>query len=117
MANDIVDLVIEKESVNLELLYQELASAIGSGVVGISTGAAGSITVHVDAETAKTQEGAIRQVVGEHDASEQTAEQQQEAARQAEIGALRKPWEQWTEADRLAFIHLLAEQQGILPLA
>lgn len=110
------DVVIEKAAVNIDLLHQELAAALGEDFVGVSVGGEqGQVRVHVRPGLAQSQLEIVQQTVVKHDAEKLSSEQQKTADRQAKLAALKKPWDQWTEADRLTLLQVLAEQAGILP--
>jgi hypothetical protein len=63
-----------------------------------------------------TDTAAIEAVISAHDSTQLSASQQAEAERQAKMEALRKPWVEWTGDDQAEFLHLLAEQMGIIPV-
>jgi hypothetical protein len=72
------------------------------------------VTVHVNVTAPFELRDQIPALVEAHDASKLTSEQQAEADRRAALDALRKPWAEWTTADREDFVRVLAEEMGII---
>ncbi len=109
----LIELSYEKAAVNAPLLHEELRAALGSGFVGISLSGGGRVRVHVLDTLPSAERERIAGLVAAHDASQRTAAQQAEAAREAALSALRKPWAAWSGADKDALLRLLAQDLGI----
>lgn len=107
-----MELIYEKERVNLEKLHEELASVLGVKLVGVSTGDS-AVRVHVQADLSPKERDLIAPVILAHDAAQLTTAQQAAADREMALDALRKPWDQWTAQDQADFIRVLAEQAGL----
>jgi hypothetical protein len=110
-----VDLIFEREAANLALLHQELATALGPRLVGVSADGRG-LRVHLLDSTTSDERKLAGQIVTGHDAARLTADQQAERERGAALGALRKPWSQWSAADKDALLRLLAGELGLAVL-
>jgi hypothetical protein len=63
-----------------------------------------------------TDQEAVRSVISAHNGAALSASQRAEVERQVKMEALRKPWVEWTGDDQAEFLHLLAEQMGIIPV-
>lgn len=107
-----IDLVFEREEANLALLHQELAAALGARLVGVSANGRG-VRVHLLDSTTPDERKLAGQLVAGHDAGKLTADQQAERERGAALEALRKPWAQWSAADKDALLRLLAGELGL----
>ncbi len=107
-----IDLVFEREAVNLALLHQELAAAFGAKLVGLSGNGRG-VRVHLLDSTTPDERTMAGQIVAGHDAGKLTADQQAERERGAVLDALRKPWAQWSPTDKDALLCLLAGELGL----
>ncbi len=110
-----IDLAFEREAVNLALLHQELAAALGAKLVGLSGNGCG-VRVHLLDSTTPDERKLAGQIVAGHDADKLTADQQAERERQTALEALRKPWAQWSPADKDALLRLLAGELGLAVL-
>ncbi len=110
-----IDLVFERETVNLALLHQELAAALGAKLVGLSGNGRG-VRVHLLDSTTPDERKLAGQIVAGHDAGKLTADQQAGRERGAALDALRKPWAQWSSTDKDALLRLLAGELGLAVL-
>ncbi|MCZ7541701.1 MAG: hypothetical protein M5U29_17660 [Anaerolineae bacterium] len=110
-----IDLAFERETVNLALLHQELAAALGAKLVGLSANGR-SVRVHLLDSTTPDERKLVGQVVAGHDAGKLTADQQAERERRSTLDALRKPWAQWSSADKDALLRLVAGELGLAVL-
>lgn len=107
-----IDLTFERKNLNLALLHEELLALLGPKLVGVSQDGRG-VRVHLLDSTTPDERKAAGEIVARHDDSRFTAEQQMQRERQAALAALRKPWAQWTPADKDALLRLLAGDLGL----
>lgn len=111
---EVIDLVVSRLGVNPERLAEELAGLGIAAYRGVSTGG-GSVRVHVVPGLSDADRAAIRAAVARHDPTVPSREQRAAAARQAALAALRRPWPAWTDADKDAFLRVLAAEWGLIP--
>lgn len=118
MAN-VMDLIFEGKMVNVALLHEELAEAVGQWFVGVSAVESTDVVrVHVWADMPEEMQGQIATVIAAHDATQLTAEQQTQAEQNAQIVLLQqKPPAEWTSEDKDALLVLLAQRMGVLSVA
>lgn len=107
-----IDLTFERQGLNLALLHEELAATLGAKLVGVSQDGRG-VRVHLLDSTTPNERKAVGEIVAQHDATRFTAAQQAERERRAALEALRKPWAQWSAADKDALLRLLAGELGL----
>lgn len=87
----VIDLVYERDAVNVSRLHEELAAALGADFLGVSEGPAGRLRVHVRGGTEEGHRAAIDGIVAAHDAGVLSARQVVEAegvSAALELGAL-----------------------------
>lgn len=109
----LIELTFEKAAVNATLLHEELRAALGSGFVGLSLSRGGEVRVHVLDSLPAAERERIEGLVAAHDAAKRSAAQQAQAARDAALTALRKPWSAWSGADKDALLRVIAQDMGI----
>ncbi len=107
-----IDLAFERQGVNLALLHQELAAALGVKLVGLSQNGR-TVRVHLLDSSTPDERKAVAEIVARHDGSRCTAAQQAERERRVALEALQKPWAQWSAADKDALLRLLAGELGL----
>ncbi len=107
MSDVVEDVALTMAEVNIGLLHEQLRAALGDVFLGVSTGQAGRVRVHVRGGEAKASEAVIASVVAAHDARAESKAQAEERERRASVGRLRKPFAQWTAADKDEYLRLL----------
>ncbi len=107
-----IDLVFERQGINLALLHDELTAVLGGKLVGLSQDGR-AVRVHLLDSSTPDERKTVGEIVARHDGSRFTAAQQAERERQAALEALRKPWAQWSAADKDALLRLLAGELGL----
>jgi hypothetical protein len=109
----VIALEFIREEVNPSLLREECAAALGTKFVGISRAGA-RLRAHVLDSTTRLDRARIEAIVRAHDPSRLSTEQQQNVAQAALMEALRKPWREWSAADKDLFLRALAQAQGLI---
>jgi hypothetical protein len=83
------DIIISRDTVNLEALDADLRAALGDGVSGVSF-ARGVVTVHLTDKAAADASDTARQIVINHDPAHLTLAQQKALEQAARLDAARK---------------------------
>lgn len=84
-----MDIVIERNAVNLEALDTDLRAALGNAVAGVSFGA-GVVTVHLTSLALPNDAQTAQQIVLIHDSNKLSATQQAAAAQLVKLNAARQ---------------------------
>lgn len=83
------NIIVKRQTVNLEALDETIRAALGDVVTGVSS-RPGAVVVHLIDAATTTQANQAQQIVLNHDASELTAEQTAEAQRRQHLETARE---------------------------
>lgn len=105
---EVLELVYSMKDVNPGLLHEEMGEALGEALIGVSWGPVGVLRVHVRSAVDGVLRAKADGVIAAHDARGESKGQRERRLRREAVGRLRKPWAEWTQEDKDAYLGLLA---------